>query len=244
MTILPKLVIRLITVLAVTATLGMAAMAAPAKPNDDSVSGLLAIQQTPAALASIKAPAIEKPAWYAAQVAAEQTKITAPVDSPAAATRTFTYSVSSKGTTQSSLSEFASQAAQTLADGRGWAQLGIRFQQVSSGGVFNLILSEASLVPSFSPACSADWSCRVGGSVIINDDRWSGATSAWNSTGGSLRDYRHYVVNHEVGHWLGQGHTDCSGAGAKAPVMLQQSINLQGCTPNPWPLNSELWTSR
>lgn len=84
----------------------------------------------------------------------------------------------------------------------------------------------------------------MGDTVIINDDRWAGASDAWNSSGGSLRDYRHMVVNHEVGHWLGHGHSNCSKSGAKAPVMQQQSINLQGCVFNPWPLSEELWTSR
>jgi Protein of unknown function (DUF3152) len=47
------------------------------------------------------------------------------------------------------------------------------------------------------------------------------------------------VVNHEVGHWLGFGHSRCSGAGRLAPVMQQQSIGLEGCTFNPWPLPTE-----
>src|SRR5690606_13850699 len=100
-------------------------------------------------------------------------------------------------------------------------------------------------VPSFAPgACSAEWSCRVGVSVIINDDRWQYATDAWNGAGGDIRGYRHMVINHEVGHWLGHGHASCPSSGAYAPIMLQQSIDLQGCKFNPWPLSSELWTSR
>jgi hypothetical protein len=144
----------------------------------------------------------------------------------------------------SNLAEFASQANQTLNDSRGWAQLGLVFQQVDSGGSFNLILSEASQVPSFSSGCSAEWSCRVGVSVIINDDRWQQGTTAWNGAGGTIRDYRHMVINHEVGHWLGHDHAGCSAPGSYAPVMLQQSISLEGCRFNPWPLAGELWTSR
>ena len=47
------------------------------------------------------------------------------------------------------------------------------------------------------------------------------------------------VVNHETGHWLGFGHSNCSSPGAAAAVMQQQSMGMQGCTPNPWPLAGE-----
>ena len=52
--------------------------------------------------------------------------------------------------------------------------------------------------------------------------------------------YAAVVVNHETGHWLGLGHASCPGRGRPAPVMQQQSIGMQGCTPNAWPLDGEL----
>jgi len=143
-----------------------------------------------------------------------------------------------------SLDEFRQQANATLNDGRGWARLGISFTEVESGGSFTLVLSEASQLPTFSSGCTADYSCNAGRYVIINQDRWLGATPSWNNAGGSLRDYRHMVVNHETGHWLGHPHQSCAGPGQPAPLMLQQSIDLQGCTFNAWPLSSELWSSR
>jgi hypothetical protein len=89
---------------------------------------------------------------------------------------------------------------------------------------------------SFSAACSPTYSCRVGDAVVVNEARWRTATASWT---GSLDDYRRYVVLHELGHWLQQGHVDCPGQGQPAPVMLQQSISLAGCTANPWPLAQE-----
>lgn len=152
--------------------------------------------------------------------------------------RVFNYSIETRGAVSTDIEDFAMKVSESLSDSRGWSQIAT-FQR-SKSGEFTIVLSQASLLPSFSSACSSQWSCRSGNYVIINEARWLGASPSWNSGGGSLRDYQHMVVNHEVGHWLGHGHVSCSGKGALAPVMQQQSINLQGCVHNPWPLESEL----
>ncbi len=152
---------------------------------------------------------------------------------------TYTYEVRGLGNA-SDLGPFAAAAAETYADGRGWSLGGtIAFRQVPAGGDFTLWLSAAGNLPGFGSGCSAAWSCRVGRNVIVNESRWLGASDAWNAAAGSLRDYRHMVINHETGHWLGFGHSNCGGAGQPAPVMQQQSISLQGCRFNPWPLDWE-----
>jgi len=153
--------------------------------------------------------------------------------------KTYTYNVVSKGNINASLADFKVKANQTLNSALGWGEIA-SFQEVAGAGNFTLVLSEAKYLPSYSTGCSASWSCRADRYVIINQDRWLGATSAWNSAGGGLRDYQHMVVNHEVGHWLGFGHSSCGGSGQRAPVMQQQSINLQGCKFNPWPHASEV----
>lgn len=156
------------------------------------------------------------------------------------APKMYTYSVATRGGTVSSLSDFSQHAAETLADSRGWVQGGVQFERVSSGGDFTLWLAAPDQMTSFSSLCSAEYSCRVGRDVVVNDLRWREATDPWNEAGESIRDYRHMVVNHEVGHLLGFGHYNCPGAGQLAPVMLQQSIDLQGCRFNPWPLKFEI----
>lgn len=154
--------------------------------------------------------------------------------------RTMTYSIQTRGNTKADLEEFSRLVAETLADPRGWSRLGITFEEVPEGGVFSVVLAEASQMTSFSSGCHEDWSCNVGRNVIINETRWLGATDPWNAAGGSMRDYQHMVVNHEVGHNIGRDHESCREGGALAAVMQQQSFDLQGCVFNPWPLPSEV----
>lgn len=154
--------------------------------------------------------------------------------------RVVRYSVRTKGRVPASVATFKTLAQQTYDDPRGWRGRGVKFVRVASGGAFTLWLSEAGRVPGFSSVCSAQWSCRVGRNVIINVQRWKYASPAWNRAGRSLRDYRHMVVNHETGHWLGRGHASCPRPGALAPVMQQQSKGTQGCRLNPWPTLAEL----
>lgn len=204
-------------------------------------SQITTLQTLPVATASIKSPTFVEPTWLQQQNAAEEA---ARRQAASVRATVVTYSVITRGAITASLAEFKSQANATLNDSRGWSRMGTSFQEVAEGGMFTLVLSEASQLPTFSSGCSADYSCRAGRHVIINQDRWQGATSSWNQAGGTLRDYRHMVVNHETGHWLGHGHEACGGVGQAAPVMQQQSIDLQGCAFNPWPLASELWSTQ
>ena len=183
-------------------------------------------------LDAVQMPKVATPAWLGAQ-------------SSTPATQEVTYVIATKGTVTADVNEFTSQVNETLNSPLGWSRLGVKFSRVESGGQFTIWLSEASQVPSFSPSgCDTVVSCTVGNNVIINETRWLNGSDAWNNTGGSLRNYRHMVLNHETGHWLGHGHEYCSGAGQDAPVMQQQTINMQGCKPNPWPLASEMYAPK
>ncbi len=47
-----------------------------------------------------------------------------------------------------------------------------------------------------------------------------------------LKNYRQYMVSHEMGHILGYDHVKCPGPRSPAPIMLQQTKGVGECTPN------------
>jgi hypothetical protein len=149
----------------------------------------------------------------------------------------FTYCTALRGVPASELAALDSMAAKTYADSRGWGVDGlIQFDKVDSGCDFTLWLASADQMASFGAICDSIWSCTVPPNVVINYDRWRNTTDSWKANnGGTLEDYRSMAINHETGHELGFGHSGCPAAGQPAPVMEQQSIDLQGCTFNPWP---------
>ena len=131
---------------------------------------------------------------------------------------------------------FAQFVLDTLNDPRSWGHGGTRTFAKTDGGAYDVRVVLAS------PGTSARMclplrtngtlSCRNGDASILTYYRWVKAIPGY---GKDVTGYRHYVVNHEVGHALGHGHVSCPGRGEPAPVMMQQTKGLLGCEPNPWP---------
>ncbi len=210
--------------------------------NDMSLSDAAitsAINATGASFGIIVQNRTEAVSAIKAAIERQKTLVFALVAAPKAS-KTFTYCVASRGVSDSTLPELAAKLQATFNDSRGWNLDGsVSFVAATSGCTFTVWLAAADQMPTFGAICDAEWSCAVSPNVVINYDRWRYASTAWNNQGGSLEDYRAMVINHETGHWLGFYHSFCGGAGQQAPVMQQQSIDLQGCSFNPWPTASE-----
>jgi hypothetical protein len=136
--------------------------------------------------------------------------------------------------------DFEEVAVATLTDPRGWQRAGFELT-FGDDAPYTLVLAEASEVDALCRPYDTGgrYSCQNGPVVALNADRWRTATPQWT---GDLDSYRQMLVNHEVGHLLGEHHPSpqCPGPGQPAPVMAQQSTSLGECLPNPWPLQWEI----
>jgi len=124
-----------------------------------------------------------------------------------------------------------------LNDPRGWSTIENQsFQIVNSENAdLNIVFAKPETVDELCYPLQTNgiYSCRNEKNVVINMFRWlSGA----QDFGTDLSTYRIYLINHEVGHYLGWGHSDCPSDKALAPVMMQQSKSTNGCVPNGWPI--------
>ena len=130
--------------------------------------------------------------------------------------------------------------ARTLDDRRSWRSTGrARFSLVAAGERADLhayVVTPGTTDRLCAPLLTrGEVSCQAGDKVVLNAKRWVLGADAYGSSAAEVTDYREYLVNHEFGHALGRQHVGCPRRGEPAPVMLQQTKGLQGCTANPWP---------
>ncbi|WP_329792895.1 DUF3152 domain-containing protein [Lentzea sp. DG1S-22] len=152
---------------------------------------------------------------------------------------------------------FAAAVDSALADPRGWtATGGVAFRRVdvAEPDVRIRLTATRTARATCGFELPYDTSCYIDGVIYVSAPRWFRGAESFE---GDLEGYRRYLINHEMGHFLGHGHEFCPADGAPAPVMMQQTFSVsndelarvtartpQGltvprdgrtCTANPWP---------
>jgi hypothetical protein len=142
----------------------------------------------------------------------------------------------------------AREVLRALDDNRSWIGIeDVRFQLTTASDVdFTIsVASPATTDRLCRPLNTVGrLSCRQGRNVVLNADRWHRGPDVYHSSYADNIDvYRLYLINHEVGHFIGKGHVRpaCSST-RRAPVMMQQTFGLRGCAINGWPQHDSLPT--
>ncbi len=137
-----------------------------------------------------------------------------------------------------SATDAAAEIERILAHPQSWAAHG--------RGSFQLVADDADFVIRIATPATADrlcgkqgldtggeLNCETADGVVVNLRRWMLGSPTF---AGTAAEYRHLIINHEVGHEIGiRKHMGCPGDGEPAPVMMQQIKGLDGCRSNAWP---------
>ncbi len=165
----------------------------------------------------------------------------APVPSPSVSASPASVQVPYRIEVRADVSDVEEVVVSTLTDPRGWQRAGFSLVRAADAP-YVIVLAEPDEVDRLCLPYETYglYSCQNGPVVALNADRWRTATPKWT---GDLATYRRMLVNHEFGHLLGQRHPpspQCPVPGEPALLMSQQSTELDGCLPNPWPLPGEV----
>ncbi|MFF5919229.1 DUF3152 domain-containing protein [Streptomyces flavochromogenes] len=138
--------------------------------------------------------------------------------------------------------ETAAEIQRILAHPRGWAAHGRgRFQLVSENADFVIRIATPDTADALCLQQGLDThgelNCETTDGVVVNLRRWMLGSPTF---AGEAAEYRHLIINHEVGHEIGiRQHMGCPGPGRLAPAMMQQIKGLDGCRSNAFPYDED-----
>ncbi len=124
---------------------------------------------------------------------------------------------------------FADEVAVYLADPHGWKSEGYAFVRSRSPDVVIHLSSPEYLAKNGCKDPKLSCAEMNGKHMYLNAMRWTEGASPSKL---ELKNYRQYMVSHEMGHILGHEHEDCPREGAPAPIMMQQTKGIGNCRPN------------
>ncbi|MFF3839382.1 DUF3152 domain-containing protein [Streptomyces sp. NPDC001930] len=143
---------------------------------------------------------------------------------------------------QLSARDTAAEIQRILAHPRGWAAHGRgRFQLVSEDADFVIRIATPDTADALCLQQGLDThgelNCETTDGVVVNLRRWMLGSPTF---AGEAAEYRHLIINHEVGHEIGiRQHMGCPGPGKLAPAMMQQIKGLDGCRSNAFPYDED-----
>ena len=143
--------------------------------------------------------------------------------------------------------ELADTAVEILNHETGWIRSGFWFT-AHPDSELRVVLAEGDEVDELCLPLDTHGqvSCQNGSVVALNADRWRVGGDDWT---GSLDEYRHYLITHEVGHLIGLRHPGerCPTDSRISAVMEPQTNNLEDfdCIGNGVPMDWEIeWATR
>jgi len=136
---------------------------------------------------------------------------------------------------------FADEVAVYLADPNGWVSEGYTFVRSAPADVEIHLSSPQTLATNGCRDGTLSCAELNGRHMHLNSIRWTRGAPPSKL---DLKDYRQYMVTHEMGHILGHDHVKCPGRGQPAPLMMQQTLGIGVCSPNTKLTDSDRTKSR